>query len=200
LHPTEKQSDRVQQQRVDYWQKIQGILAQDLIFIDESGVNLGFTRLFARSPKGERARGDRPQKRGKNVSLISAIGLQGVITQISILGATDGITFEAFIAQKLVPNLWQGACVLMDNCSIHRGETIRTLIEDAGAALIYLPPYSPDFSPIENCWSKVKSILRSLGARNYPDLVDAIETAFEQISLENFRAWFTHCCYCTSLD
>jgi len=81
-------------------------LAKDLIFIDESGVNLALTRLFARAPKGQRAYGKRPQKRGKNVSLIGAISLSGVVTQINLIGAVDGLTFEAFIAQKLVPQLW----------------------------------------------------------------------------------------------
>lgn len=190
----------MQQQRVEFWQLMQGILAKDLIFIDESGINLALTRLFARAPKGKRARGTRPQKRGKNVSLIGAIGLNGLITQVSLFGSTDGLTFEAFIAQRLVPKLWSGACVLMDNCSIHKGEEIEALIAKAGAKLIYLPPYSPDFSPIENCWSKIKSVLRSIGARNYPDLAKAIEEAFDKLSLKDIQNWFTHCCYCTSTD
>ena len=87
--------------------------------------------------------------------MIGAISLNGLISQYSILGATDGLTFEAYISQKLVPKLWKGAYVIMDNCSIHKGTQIEKLIESAGAKLIYLPPYSPDFSPIENCWSFV---------------------------------------------
>jgi transposase len=175
-------------------------LAKDLIFIDESGVNLALTRLFARAPKGQRAYGKRPQKRGKNVSLIGAISLNGVVTQINLIGTVDGLTFEAFIAQKLVPQLWVGACVVMDNCSIHKGKEVESLINQAGARLIYLPPYSPEFSPIENCWSKIKSLLRSLAARSYPDLAQAIEDAFKKVSLQDIHNWFTHCCYCTSLD
>lgn len=88
----------------------------------------------------------------------------------------------------------------MDNCSIHKGKEIEALITQAGAKLIYLPPYSPDFSPIENCWSTIKSLLRSIGARTYPDLAKAIEEAFAQVSLDHIRGWFTHCCYCTSTD
>jgi transposase len=190
----------VQQERAQFWQLVQGILAKDLIFIDESGINLALTRLYARAPRGKRAHGKRPQKRGKNVSLIGAIGLKGLITQVSLLGSTDSLSFEAFISQHLVPKLWAGACVLMDNCSIHKGIEIEALITQAGAKLIYLPPYSPDFSPIENCWSKLKSLLRSIGTRNYPDLVKAIEKAFEKVSLNDIRNWFTHCCYCTSQD
>lgn len=174
---------------------MQGILAQDLIFMDESGVDLALTRLRARAPKGQRARGKHPSKRGKRVSMISAISLKEVLTNFNVMGTTDSLTFEAFMAQKLVPKLWKGACVILDNCSIHKGEDIRQLIEDAGARLIFLPPDSPDFSPIENCFSKVKSILRSLEARSYPKLVKAIEEAFSQVLLEDLKNWFTHCCY-----
>ena len=126
--------------------------------------------------------------------------MQGIVAQAHILGAVDGLTFEAFIACRLVPNLWPGACVVMDNCSIHLGREVEALITQAGAQLIYLPPYSPDFSPIENFWSKVKSILRSRQARTYPDLLNAIQEAFEAVSLKDIKNWFTHCCYCTPLD
>jgi transposase len=178
---------------------LQGILAQNLIFLDESGVNLALNRLNARSAKGGRAHGKCPQKWGKNVSIIGAIGLKGVVASANIMGAVDGLTFEAFIAQRLVPQLWEGACVIMDNCSIHLGKEIHELISQAGARLIYLPAYSPEFSPIENFWSKVKSILRSLEARTYADLEKALKEAFEQVSLEDIENWFTNCCYCTSL-
>jgi transposase len=177
---------------------MQAVLAQDLIFIDETGVDLALTRLRARSPRGSRARGKRPSKRGKRVSIISAIRLKEVMTHCQLIGTTDGLTFEAFVSQRLVPKLWKGACVIMDNCSIHKGEEIKALIEAAGAILIYLPPYSPDFSPIENCFSKIKNTLRSIGARTYPDLLKAIEESFSQVSLEDLKGWFTHCCYCTS--
>lgn len=120
------------------------------------------------------------------------------MTYANLIGSIDGLTFEAFISQKLVPKLWKGACVILDNCSIHLGEEVRKLIEEAGAKLIFLPPYSPDFSPIENCFSKLKSILRSIGARSYPELAKAIDEAFSQVSLSDLRNWFAHCCYCAS--
>lgn len=179
---------------------MQVLLAQDLIFIDETGVDLTLTRLRARSHRGSRAHGKYPSKRGKRVFIISAINLQEVMTHCQLIGTTDGLAFEAFISQKLVPKLWKGACVIMDNCSIHKGEEIKVLIEAAGATLIYLPPYSPDFSPIENCFSKIKNTLRSIAARTYSDLLKAIESAFSQVSLEDLKGWFTHCCYCTSID
>ena len=175
-------------------------MAKDLIFLDESGVNLALVRLFARSHQGQRSYGQRPQQRGQNVSIIGAISLKGILTKCLVLGGTDGLTFEAFVSQKLVPKLWNGAGVILDNCSIQKGEKIRELIEEAGAKLIYLPTYSPEFNPIEHCWSKLKSILRQIAARTYPDLVKAIELAFDHVSEQDIRNWFTHCCYCTSLD
>ena len=108
-----------------------------------------------------------------------------VLAQWSALGAVDTLTFDAFIAQKLMPQLWPGAVVNMDNCSIHKSVELEALIASAGARLIYLSPYSPDFSSIENCWSKIKTILCRIGARTYPDLLEALESAFAEVTLDN---------------
>jgi transposase len=170
--------------------------AEDLVFVDEAGVNLGMTRQFGRALSGQRAYGTRPQQRGQNVSLIGAIALRGVVASIALVGATDGLTFEAFISQRLVPNLWPGACVVMDNASIHQEAQLRPILEQAGATLHFLSPYSPDFSPIENCWSKAKEFIRSLAPRTYHDLAQAIDKAFQKVSLQDIHHWFTHCCYC----
>jgi transposase len=112
--------------------------------------------------KGERAKGPKPTKRGKNVSIIGAMSVNEILTSVNLIGGTDAITFEAFIIRKLVPKLWKGACVVMDNCTIHTSEEIEKAIKKKGAKLIYLSPYSPDFSPIEHLWSKLKNILRSI--------------------------------------
>ena len=198
LYAAEKESEKVQEQRVEFWSKIRDIRVENLVFIDESGVNLAMLRLYARALKGKRARGEKPQKRGKNVSLIAALSVQELIASVNIYGAVDGVTFEAFIVQKLIPKLWKDACVVMDNAKIHQGEMVREFIEKAGAKLLYLSPYSPEFSPIENFWSKVKSILRKTAARTYKDLIDAITNAMLEVTQENIRNWFAHCCYCAS--
>lgn len=130
--------------------------------------------------------------------MIGAIALKGIVASINILGATDGLTFEAFVLQKLVPNLWKGATVVWDNSTIHKGQEIEQALREAGAKLIYLPPLSPDFNPIENFWSKVKNTLRSLGARTYKALDLAISEAFSQVSLKDIRNWLAHSCYCIS--
>ena len=198
LHPNEKETERVQQLRVDFWQKVRDIPVEDLVFLDEAGINLALIRLYARAPRGQRAQGSRPHQRGKNVSMIGAISLKEIIASINLLGSTDGLTFEAFVIRKLVPKLWKGATVVWDNCSIHKGKEIEKAITDVGAQLIYLPPYSPDFNPIEKLWSKVKNTLRSIGARTYKDLDLAISEAYSQISLKDIRNWFAHSCYCIS--
>lgn len=97
-------------------------MTEDLVFLDESGVNLALIRLFARSTIGQRAYGQRPHKRGQNVSIISAMRIKGMLAQHSLMVGTDAVTFAAFISEKLVPKLGKGACVIMDNCSIHKGE------------------------------------------------------------------------------
>lgn len=198
LSAAEKESKKIQEKRVDYWSKIREIRVENLIFIDESGVNLAMLRLYGRALKGKRARGKKPQKRGRNISWIAALSLDKIITSVNIYGSVDAITFEAFIANNLIPNLWENACVVLDNAKIHQGEIVKQLVEGAGATLIYLSPYSPEFSPIENFWSKVKALLRKTAARTYEDLIDGITNAMLNVTQDNIRNWFAHCCYCTS--
>jgi transposase len=198
LYAAEKTSEKVQQKRWDFWQIIKEFRAEDLIFLDEAGVNLAMTRLYARAEKGQRARGEKPQKRGKNVTMIQALSLIKIVASANIYGAVNGLIFEAFVVRKLVPQLWDGAVVIMDNASIHLSKMVRQSIEKAGAKLIYLSPYSPDFSPIENLWSKVKAILKKLEPRTYQELINAITDAMLQVTKNDIHNWFTHCCYCTS--
>jgi transposase len=128
---------------------------------------------------------------------IGAVSLKGLIASYNALGGVTKVTFEAFICRKLVPQLWPGACVILDNCKIHKSPEIEAAIRKAKAHLIFLPPYSPDFSPIENYWSKLKTILRSIGARTYQELEEAMLEAYEQISAKDIRNWFAHGCYCS---
>jgi transposase len=183
-----------------FWRLLDGFKAEDLLFIDESGINLGLDRTYGRSEKGHRAYGKKPHIKGGNISLIAALGMGGIITEVSLTGSTDTLTFDAFIVSKLAPKLWPGAVVIMDRAPIHLGQEAADAIEKAGAHLILLPGYSPDFSPIEHCWSKLKSVLRGIGARNYPDLLIAIKEAYNAISTEDILGWYTHCCYCVESD
>ena len=112
-------------------------------------------------------------------------------------GGINGDAFIGFVEQILVPNLWSGACVVMDNLPAHKVEEVRPAIEAVGATLVYLSPYSPDFNPIETCWSKLKQYLRSVAARTRDALDQAISDAMNLVIVEDIRNWFAHCCYCT---
>ncbi len=158
-------------------------------------MNLAMTRHHARSPKGERAYGKTPVNKGRNVTLVGALSIEGIIAAFSFQGGNDKHAFTTYVQQILVPNLWKGACVVMDNFSSHKVEGIREAIEAAGARLVYLPPYSPDFNPIENGWSKVKEFLRTQEARTYEALDLAITEALDAITPEDCVGWFTHGCY-----
>jgi transposase len=171
---------------------------EDLVFIDETGINLAMVRLYGRAPEGQRAYGERPLVRGKNVTLIGALGLTGFVAAWTTDGGINGDAFIGFVEQILIPNLWPGACVVMDNLPAHKVEEVRPAIEAVGARLVYLSPYSPDFNPIENCWSKLKQHLRSVAARTRDSLAQALSDAMNLVTLEDIRNWFAHCCYCIS--
>ena len=201
LYATEAHSPRVQQARCDYWDVVRDIPPENLVFIDESGTNLATVRLYARALKGQRAVGSRPQQRGNNVSLVEALTLNGPIAAFQCADPMDGLTFEAYLIQRVIPHLWSGACVILDNSPIHNSnEDIEAALDEVGAHLIFLPPYSPDFSPIEPFWSKVKNNLKSLAPRTYQALKDAIGIAYEKVSLIDIQNWFTFRCYCTSSE
>jgi transposase len=184
----------VQQLRVQYWREIGAVSLEDLVFVDETGSNLAMTRRYARSLKGSRAYNDAPYQRGSNLTLIGAMALRGMVGEMTLPGATDGLAFKTYVTQILIPNLWAGACVVMDNLPAHKIAGIRSAIEAVGATVVYLSPYSPDFSPIENCWSKVKEFLRSRAARTYVQLDQAITDALAAVTPQDIIGWFTHCC------
>ncbi len=185
----------MQQLRSEFWTTIGEVNLADLVFVDEAGVNIAMTRLYARSAKGSRAYGECPDQRGKNVTMVGALSLKGLIAALTFQGGTDTNAFYTFVTKVLVPNLWQGACVVMDNFRSHKVAAVQKAIEAAGATVVYLSPYSPDFNPIENCWSKVKEFLRSIAARTYQDLDQAITDALTTVTPKDIIGWFTHCCY-----
>jgi hypothetical protein len=137
-----------------------------LLFVDESGTNITFASLYGWAPKGKRAYGKAPRNWGKNITLIASLSAEGMGQSMSIEGATDGAAFETYYVEHfLAPTLKEGQIVVMDNLQVHKSKRVRQLIEDAGAGVLFLPAYSPDFSPIEEAFSKVKSILRKAQAR-----------------------------------
>lgn len=165
------------------------------VFIDEMGSNLGLTRLYGRAAPGQRVHDSVPGDRGGNVWTIGALGLDGIRTGLSVPGPIDGDTMLFFVEELLVPTLKRDDIVVMDNNPIHKLDDIEDAIEAAGAGVLFLPTSSPDLNPIEPCWSKVKSLLRSLKPRTLPDLLAALTNACSSITALDILGWFRHCGY-----
>jgi transposase len=171
--------------------------AARVVVVDESGSNLALTPLYARARKGQRAYGSVPRNYGKNTTLIGALTLAGMSAPMLLEGAVDTVAFEVYVAQVLGPTLTPGQIVLMDNLSSHKGSAVRTLIEARGCELRFLPSYSPDFSPIEHAFSKIKQYLRRTGARTRETLEAAMARAIDTVTSSDAQGYFRHCGYPT---
>ena len=165
------------------------------MFLDESGVTTEMTRRYGRAPRGQRVHDSVPAGHWHTLTLLAALGLRGVRAAMTIEAPTDGDVFLAYVEQVLAPRLEPGEVVIMDNLPAHKVAGVRTLIEGRGAQLLYLPPYSPDFNPIEPAWSKIKERLRAVKARTLPLLDDAVTAALATITPDNAVGWFRHCGY-----
>jgi transposase len=153
------------------------------------------TRRYGRAPRGERVVGTVPQNYGANVTMLAALGSQGVEAVMTVDCATDAEVFRIYVEQVLGPTLRPGDIVIMDNLRAHKTAGIREAIEQVGAQVVYLPPYSPDLSPIEPCWSKLKTALRTAQARTREALEYAIAQALATITVSDAHSWFQHCGY-----
>ncbi len=166
--------------------------AKQLVFVDESGSHIALTPLYARAPKGQRAIDSVPGNRGKNTTLIASLSLEGIGACMIIEGAANSAAFEAYVEHILVPSLQKGQIVVMDNLRVHKTARVRQLIEEAGCQLRFLPAYSPDFSPIEEAFSKLKTGLRRSKARTREALEEAILQALLTMTSQDAYGWFEH--------
>jgi len=166
-----------------------------LIFIDETWIKTNMTRLRGRAPRGQRLVEKVPQGHWKTTTVIAALDQKGMRCSMTLDGPVNRDAFEAFVQQILCPALRVGDIVVMDNLSSHKGIRVRELIESAGARLLYLPPYSPDLSPIEPAFSKFKQLVRSAGHRAMDVLWNDLQRLLDQISPSNAEGFFEHCGY-----
>jgi transposase len=185
----------VVEQRAQWHERLAAVSPARLVFVDESGANTKMTRRYGRSQLGQRLVDHHPQGHYQTSTLIAAVRLRGPCAPWLFEGAMDGEMFLAWVRQGLVPRLQPGDWVIMDNLATHKGVGVREAIEGAEARLLYLPPYSPDFNPIENLWSKVKQILRSLAPRTAGQLLEAAAIAFAAISTTDCEGFFLHAQY-----
>jgi transposase len=170
-----------------------------LIFVDESGVDTRMTRRFARARRGERARGAVPSGRWRwrRLTLIGALGLGGLVAAMTVAAPTDTAVFRAFVERVLAPALRDrpGTLVVMDNLAPHKAAAVHEAIRAAGLEPRLLPRYSPDLSPIEPCWSKVKTLLRARQARSLDELDRELPAVLAAVTSEDARGWFRSCGY-----
>lgn len=168
--------------------------AQRLVFIDESYSNCGMTPSYGRGEKGKRVEDDKPY-RGEKVTMIGALGHEDLLTLMTIDCSTTSDVFEAFVKEFLLPVLKPGDIVVLDNLSSHKDDTISNLIESVGARVKFLPPYSPDLNPIEECWSKLKHLIRKFRPRTREALDNAVAWAVDKVTKSDIRGWYNDAGY-----
>ena len=167
-----------------------------LVFLDESGVNINMTRRYGRGKGGQRVVDHAPLNTPQSTTILSSIRLDGEMTYTTFQGGTTGDKFLTYLKEVLIPTLRPGDIVVMDNLRTHHIQAASELLHDAGADVLYLPPYSPDLNPIEKLWSKVKAILRKYRARSLVALDVAIRSALNCASADDCAGWFRCAGYC----
>lgn len=181
--------------RMRWWQQVQLLDASQMVFLDECGVNTTMHRRYARAPRGQRAFGVVPRNWKSSTTILGALSCTGVQAVMSLEGATDRLAFEAFIEQVLLPTLVPGQIVVLDNLSAHKSHKAQKMVEEAGCSWLFLPPYSPDFNPIEMLWSKFKSDLRREAPRSQEHLDLLLWPLLSTATASHAHNWFLHAGY-----
>lgn len=176
------------------------LYAGRLVFVDEMGANTSLAPIYGWSRRGERTRYSVPRNRGKNTTLLASMTLEGMGPCLAVEGSTTAAVFEAYVERVLTPALRAGQVVVMDNLSAHKSQRVRELVESRGCELLYLPPYSPDFNPIEEAFAKIKGLLRKAEARTRQALVEAMGVAISAVTATDARGFFGHCGYCRTVQ
>ena len=189
LHASEQDRPEVQEERGSFRKDVEPIEPKRLVFVDETGVTTAMTPAYGRAPRGRRVEASAPAS-WESITVIAAMGLDGVRAPFAFSGGTDAVAFQTYVEQILVPTLRRGDVVIFDNLAAHHRPEVAEAIGRAGASVLPLPPYSPDFNPIEEMFSKFKEALRRLGVRAKDHLYDAIGEALRGVTLRDILGWF----------
>jgi transposase len=182
--------------RREAWSAVQpGLDPEKLVFVDETGASTKMARLRGRAPRGQRCRAPIPHGHWKTTTLVAGLRLGGMTAPMVIDGAMNGAAFLAWTRQMLVPSLREGDVVVMDNLPAHKLAAVRAAIEAAGARLELLPPYSPDFNPIEQAFAQIKAFLRKAATRTVPTLWNAIAEALDAVTPDFAANYFAKAGY-----
>lgn len=194
-HASEQERPDVAARRHAWFEAQPDLDPTHLVFIDETGASTKIARLRGRAKRGMRCRSPIPHGHWKTTTFTGALRLTGMTAPMVLDGPMTGEWFLAYVEQVLVPTLRPGDVVILDNLPAHKGIAARLAIEAAGARMLFLPPYSPDFNPIENAFSKLKSILRKSAARSVAELWDAIRDALPRFTPNECAKYFTAAAY-----
>jgi transposase len=195
LRASEQDNERVAAQR-QFWQReSRHINPAQFVFVDESGITTEMTRRYGRALNGARVDEGVPAGNWRTLTVLGAVSVSGWVAVMSIESPTDGDVFLAYLKEVLCPQLKPGQLVVMDNLGAHKVDGVREIIKQTGASLCYLPPYSPDFNPIEKCWAQMKQKLRALKARSVTTLQQALGQALATLTPQNAANYFRHCGY-----
>ena len=167
-----------------------------LVFLDESGVNTDMTRHYGRAVGKARAVDNAPENTPTNTTILSSIRLNGETAYTTYSGGTTGDRFVEYLEKVLIPTLHEGDIVIMDNMRSHHVKKVAEVLQKAKIQLLYLPPYSPDFNPIEKMWSKMKAIMRKMKIRDFTLLADAVKKAIGYVRISDCKGWFRSCGLC----
>ena len=201
VHASEQKREDVAQARKEWKEKQENhveLPVDKLVFLDESGVNIDMVRRYGRAKNKNRVNDYAPVNTPKKTTLVSSVRLDGTQAYEFFQGSLNGKNFLSYVKNTLIPTLKKGDIVVMDNLSCHKVKGVKEAIEEAGASVLYLPPYSPDFNPIEMMWSKIKALLRNWKTDTIELLHSVITDAFSSISVSDISGWFTASGYCSS--
>ena len=190
-HASEQDRPDILKRRADWFDGQLDLDPEHLVFIDETWASTNMARTRGRAPKGERLRAGIPHGHWKTTTFVAGLRLTGMVAPLVLDGPINGVSFQAYVDQILVPTLTPGDIVIMDNLGSHKGAGVRAAVEAAGAKLLYLPPYSPDFNPIEKAFSKLKALLRKAAERTVDGLwnrIGELLPAFTPKECANFFA------------
>jgi transposase len=168
---------------------------EKLVFLDEAGFNLAMTRFYARSLADERAFSVKPANRNGNISIVGSMRLSGLVALYPYDGSIDGYRFLDYLENQLLKSLKPGDVLIMDNLRVHHIKPVREMLKKAEIRLLFLPPYSPELNPIEEAWSKIKSIFRGIEARTISSFIDTLKDTYSAVTVENIAGWFQHAGY-----
>ena len=201
VHASEQKREDVAQARKEWKEKQENhveLPVDKLVFLDESGVNIDMVRRYGRAKNKNRVNDYAPVNTPKKTTLVSSVRLDGTQAYEFFQGSLNGNNFLSYVKNTLIPTLKKGDIVVMDNLSCHKVKGVKEAIEEAGASVLYLPPYSPDFNPIEMMWSKMKTLLRNWKTDTPELLHSVIPDAFSSVSVSDISGWFTASGYCSS--